>query len=331
MRLILFILVFLSVGANAQMVIKAHANYVPFAPLIGDLLLDSFPNSAAAYSLRKLDKDYAGAAIRVRKDTTGQPESDIGFLSSGQLDTVNLKSFLNARSGFVVKWYSQGDSTSVDFEQSTQANQPRIALNGVIDRDNGKPCVVFDGSNDFLEALNSTSKFNYLHNGNSSLMSFVLNMGNSSNPNAVYQILSSKSIVVGRGFELQYRDRTASSENNQYACLIGNAAAQIVSNLQNDRITPNAQGLITIINDADNATAANRNIAYFNNANETKNNTLTGAISTGNAAANMNLGRRSDNLFQAVMKAQEIIFWSVDRSADRTTIQTNINTYYGIY
>ena len=90
------------------MVINASAPYRPIGGA-ANLLLDDYPNAAAAYSLRKLRTAYTGAAIRVRKDTTGQPEQDIGFTATGDLDTAALKSFLNARSGFVVmefRWIS---------------------------------------------------------------------------------------------------------------------------------------------------------------------------------------------------------------------------------
>lgn len=136
MRLILTILLIGLFKADAQMVINASAPYRPFV-VANNLLLDSFSNAAAAYSLRKLDKDYTGAAIRVRKDTTGQPEQDINFTANGDIDTAVLKSFLNARSGFVVTWYDQSGNAR-NATQATQANQPRIANLGVIDRIGGK-------------------------------------------------------------------------------------------------------------------------------------------------------------------------------------------------
>ena len=138
MRLILTILLIGLFKADAQIVINASSPYRPIGGFTG--LLDTYSGAAAAYSLRKLDNDYTGNAIRVRKDTTGQPEQDIGFLSSGELDTVGLKSFLNARSGFVVTWYDQSGNAR-NATQATQANQPRIALSGVIERQNGKPCI----------------------------------------------------------------------------------------------------------------------------------------------------------------------------------------------
>ena len=50
-----------------------------------DLLLDLYPNAAAAFSVRKLDQDYTGYCMRVREDS-GDTEADIGFDGSGGVD-----------------------------------------------------------------------------------------------------------------------------------------------------------------------------------------------------------------------------------------------------
>ena len=49
--------------------------------------------SVAAYSLRKLDDSYSGAAIRIRRDSDNT-ETDIGFDAEGNLDIDAIKSFL---------------------------------------------------------------------------------------------------------------------------------------------------------------------------------------------------------------------------------------------
>jgi hypothetical protein len=141
MRFTFVILLFLSLGADAQMIIKAHANYVPFAS--ANLLLDQYSGAAAAYSLRKLDKDYTGSAIRVRR-SNDNTEQDIGFVGN-DLDTASLKTFVGANSGFITTWYNQADSAGVfgtkNATQTTAANQPRIVNAGVVERQNGKPSI----------------------------------------------------------------------------------------------------------------------------------------------------------------------------------------------
>jgi hypothetical protein len=58
------------------------------------LLLDSYPNSKFAFSLRKLSSTYGGSAIRVRRNSDNT-EQDIGFVSN-QLDTTALQSFVGS-------------------------------------------------------------------------------------------------------------------------------------------------------------------------------------------------------------------------------------------
>ena len=69
-------------------------------------LLDTYPNAAAAYSLRKLRSAYTGYAIRVRR-SSDNTEQDIGFSSTFGLDTSSLTSFCGAGNGFVTTWYDQ--------------------------------------------------------------------------------------------------------------------------------------------------------------------------------------------------------------------------------
>jgi hypothetical protein len=301
MRYILIILVFLSVGANAQMVIKAHANYRPFAaPVSANLLLDDYPNAAAAYSLRKLDKDYTGAAIRVRKDTTGQPEQDIGFTASGDLDTAALKSFLNARSGFVTTWYDQSGNSGRNATQSTQANQPRIALNGVIDRQGTRPTVLFDGSNDRMAITTFNASENY------SL--YYVQKRNSSGVRGVY--LAGNTAQGGPSF-------VHFSDNNIY--------------LQYFRST---QGYYKSV--SDNTSTFNLLEGYVNNTPSHrvyKNNsqlTLSGELSfTGTNEWNAIGLYNNGNLPNGTQS--EIILYHSDQLSNRSGIATNINTYYGIY
>jgi hypothetical protein len=109
-----------------------------------NLLLDLYPNAAAAYSLRKLRTAYSGAAIRVRR-SSDNTEMDIGF-TDNVLDTAALLSFCGSESGFVSTWYNQ--ATSNNATQATAGNQPQLVLNGSLIMVNGKPALTFDSVND---------------------------------------------------------------------------------------------------------------------------------------------------------------------------------------
>ena len=125
------------------------------APVAPTLLLDLYPNAAAAYSLRKLRAAYSGSAVRVRKEVSSvSSETDIGFLADGSLDTVSLLAFASdADSGdvFVVRWYDQSTNGN-NATQGTAAAQPKIVSSGAVitEGTSAKPAVDFDGVNDYF-------------------------------------------------------------------------------------------------------------------------------------------------------------------------------------
>jgi len=139
-RLLLAIALFFSLQSNGQ-VINASRPYRPFTVASCSYLLDQYSGAAAAYSLRKLDCDYSGYAVRVRR-SSDNTEQDIGFTSNGDFDTSSLKSFVSSNSGYVVTWYDQSGNNS-NITQSTAGNQPRIVNAGVVERKGIKPAVKF--------------------------------------------------------------------------------------------------------------------------------------------------------------------------------------------
>jgi len=130
------------------------------APFVG--LLDSYPNAAAAYSLRKLRLAYAGSCIRVRR-SSDNAEQDIGFVAN-VLDTASLLTFTGANNGFVTTWYDQSGS-GLNLTQTTAAKQPQIVSSGVVITGSGsKPALDFGTTRWFTggNIVNVTkwSKFN---------------------------------------------------------------------------------------------------------------------------------------------------------------------------
>jgi hypothetical protein len=293
MRYILIILVFLSVGANAQMVIKAHANY---RPLGTTALFDNFTGAAAGYSLRKLRTAYTGSAIRVRKDTTGQPEQDIGFTASGDLDTTQLKQFLNLRSGFVTRWYDQS-TNGFNGTQTTQANQPRIALTGVIERENGKPTIRFDGTNDNLTTTHVISypfsTFTVSKRLTTATSAIIANNAVSNMSTTFWAIFTDNSLFRLRARELT--DATIADNANLflgYSSRVVNVAYVALNGSARNAATLNGVSIYSAV-------------------------TVIGGIAF--------VGRIMNGFIS------EAIIYHSDQESNRTAIQNNINTYYVIY
>ena len=113
---------------------------------IQPLLLDLYPNAAAAYSLRKLRNSYTGSAIRVRR-SSDNAEQDIVFDINGNLDTASLTAFCSGTNGFVTTWYDQSGGLN-NATQTTAVNQPQIVNSGNLITTNGKAALSFDGNND---------------------------------------------------------------------------------------------------------------------------------------------------------------------------------------
>lgn len=106
------------------------------APVAPTLLLDLFPNAAAAYSLRKLRTAYSGSALRVRKEVSSvDEETDIGFNASNELDTAALLSFASDADGgnvTVSTWYDQSGNNN-HATNINESEQPKIVSSGSVE------------------------------------------------------------------------------------------------------------------------------------------------------------------------------------------------------
>jgi hypothetical protein len=96
---------------------------------------------ARAFGTTRLYFGYTGSAIRVRR-SSDNAEQDIGFLSSGMLDTVSLKTFVGAGQGHVTTWYDQMGGTS--FTQTTAARQPVIVQGGNVQYIGSTPAIRYN-------------------------------------------------------------------------------------------------------------------------------------------------------------------------------------------
>jgi hypothetical protein len=109
------------------------------------------PASTAAYSVRKLVQGYNGSALRVRR-SSDSVEQDIGFLSTGGLDTSSLSTFCGVNSCFVSRWYDQSGNTR-NALQTTGTSQPIIYSAGVPEVQNSRPAIRNDASKFLNSAL----------------------------------------------------------------------------------------------------------------------------------------------------------------------------------
>lgn len=310
MRHITLAIAFLICTAAEAQVIRAEPFYIAPNEVSGNLLLDDYPGAETAYSMRKLDKDYTGSAIRVRR-SSDNTEQDIGFVNN-YLDTTSLKTFVGNNSGFVTTWYNQADSSGVfgtkNATQTTAANQPRIINSGAFELSNLKPCLYFDGSNDFMQRVANTSQSGeifFVSEGSGNSEPCVSQANNQSLTDFIHII------TTGNFPEYNYSQRLSTSGNILYG-------------------TTNTLNKQSVISWRSNSSAVNMAV---NNIAQTT--TAFQGSNTGQWLGDFNYSFtimaliRSSAVYR-LGDVQELIIYNSEQS-NRSGIFSNINSFYSIY
>lgn len=155
-RLMISILLLITLYSEGQ-IINASSPYRTYTESCINKILDNYgTNNYGGFAVFKLKCSYTGSCLRVRRSSDNE-ELDIGFLSSGELDTAAMKTFIGANSAYVTKMYNQ-NGTSNNAVQSTPGKQPIIMNAGVIYRFSGKPSPYWDGTNRYFVFENSGNK-----------------------------------------------------------------------------------------------------------------------------------------------------------------------------
>ena len=261
-------------------------------------LLDAYPNAAAAYSLRKLRTAYTGSAIRVRIDTTGQPEYNIGFVNN-ELDVATLQGYctggLNA---FVKTWYDQSGNGR-DATQSTASNQPQIVSSGsVVTNIGGKPTLQFNGN----QWINNASSFSIPQ------------------PFSNFSVCKFSSFTIPTNYPYIWRSELG---NDSSLVLMGYISSQY-------RIYAgdNLYSTLAVSNDS---------LLFYGIYNGSSSIIgINGSENTGNPVGNslnngISFGTYSTSGGQLNGFISESIFYPSNQTSNINGINTNINTFYSIY
>jgi len=100
--------------------------------------LNNFSGASLGLSLDKLDKNYTGSCIKVRR-SSDNAELNIGFVD-GVLDIATLLTFVGSGDAFVTIIYDQVGSNKMT--QTTANLQGQIVSNGEVILKGGKPCII---------------------------------------------------------------------------------------------------------------------------------------------------------------------------------------------
>jgi hypothetical protein len=292
--------------------ITGYSNTISVTTLAPSLLLDLYPSAAAAYSVRLLRTAYTGSAIRVRR-SSDNTEQNIGFTALGNLDESALTTFCSGTNGFVTTWYDQSGNAR-NATQTTAANQPQIVSSGSVITYNGKPTMTYDGSNDFMRS----ALFNY-----SSAMSLVYvtqRVGAATAGNDAYRPdISYATTTVNDAGAFHYINPTLKGASYPDPTNFGTNSYDGFGNYAN--------GDKYLINfDITNSTGWG---VYRNNALE-KNVAVATTIPSTSQGFFISY-QPSPSLRYAYNNFSEVIMWLTNQSANRSAINSEINTYYAIY
>jgi hypothetical protein len=273
------------------------------------LLLDVYPNSTAAYSLRKLTNAYGGSAIRVRR-SSDNAESDIGFVAN-VLDTASLLSFCSATDGFVVKWYSQVGGSTYDVLQTTALKQPKIVASGVLNTLN------LLASCNFISASSTglcTSAGVSVQNGE--FLACAVGLVTPTAP-ANCSILDQDDLVLANGRVAQYMYRATSAVRN----LFFNTAGSFTT-VNTPTISTNTQYVFK---------TSKVGTQLRSGLNSGANNTATYSGTPRTTLVKLGLGSSNSNGNDFLDgQIQEVVMFSGDNSSNEVNIVNNIKAYYGI-
>ena len=268
-------------------------------------LLDSYSGAGVAYSVRKLDKDYAGYCMRIKR-LSDNSTLDIGFDSNGDLDESAITTFCaGSVDATVTIWYDQSGN-GYDLTPNVGNNTLLICDNGVVLEKNSRPSIAslsdefINNSVDLTDLINASSQTyiigTYTHDDSSPGSSIVSTFD--------FEVFYVGTPDLGSGAQ------PGGGLDNQNSYIDGSAT-----------ITNNTQYIIEY---GVNSTTAG--LLYLNGVNvETSDNTSTFAP-TGTTTIYVG-GTFSET---PCKELQEVIIWPLNQSSNRSSIYTSLFTYYDV-
>lgn len=282
----------------------------------GSLLLDLYGTAKAAYSFRKLRTAYAGAAIRIRR-SSDDTEIDIGF-SSNQLDIAAITAFVGANSAYIKTIYDQSGS-GFDQTQATLTLQPRIVNAGVLDTDpiSGKP-MMFNGLTRYFERTNVSIGRNISH-----LWSFSYARTAASIGAARETIFGFSNNLVNTGTRLSIGKPVSVGT----LALVGRRDDAAASVTVFDTTTLlNSTNFLSTSQESFGTTEAR---IYYNGVLGAYSSAFaTAGVTSDTDALSFCVGAQQGALTPWGGNIGEVIIYETDKTADRVSIESNINAYF---
>jgi len=252
--------------------------------------------------LRLLDSTYTGSAIRVRR-SSDNTEQDIGFNVFSELDTVSLLAFAGTGDAFVKTWYCQSGNSN-DATQTATGSQPQIVSSGAVIVENGKPAVDFDTFGMRLVAPNAASLQII-----GDLFASVVTAG--VNEIGHGPLFIKRTSDSQREYELRFNSATQIKYLDSF-------------NNKNYAISSSANQRLFVLR-----RVADTSAELFENGLSISSQSLSGTAFT--TTAGLSIGGREAGDYNLDGVLQEVILWPSQQTANRSNIETNVNTFYSIF
>jgi len=253
--------------------------------------VSAYSGLAAAYSLRKVVPTYTGSAIEIQSGSVSQ---SIGFDSFGDLNVTAIRSFAGSGDAFVKTWYDQSGN-GYHASQGTLAAQPKIysGSQGSIILENGKPALEFDGDSFSVSIPSPSTLGGFSHY----LVASRASSNDHINTFGDGGISSLYAFWAYPGLGWLSRAGTGLQNYGNY-----NTVGQFLVSINRKASTTEMYLNNTLLGDLGNVTISTISFTNFGSS----------------AVASKG-------------KYQEVLLFSNNQSTNRTYIENNINSYYGIY
>ena len=279
-------------------------------PFSGDqvYIVNEFVDSVAAFSVRKINENYLGNSIRIRR-FSDNVETNIGFIND-DLDTSTINSFCSGTDCFVTTWYDQSGYGN-NATQTTALQQPKIydSVSGIY-LENSRPSIFFDNNqlyiNNFSLVFQPVTYF-FVAKGQSTTRAGMLISKNSffaSTTSDFPFVISLKDTFISASV----------SRGNDYS-------ADAV-------LTRNTNGNLQVYSVFQSITQLGVGIdSNFSGITSVTQSANTRLYSIGKASAEVGGGVNGSG-FKGFLS--ELIIYPFTQSVDRINIESNMKTYYNI-
>jgi hypothetical protein len=244
--------------------------------------------------------------IRVRR-SSDNAESDF---NGTEIADGTLVSWVGVgNNGSVTTWYNVGTAGTLSLTQATATEQPKIVISGVLNTKNGKPSVLFDGSND--ENSNTTQILDNV-------------------PFSVFGVASNEQGSTGSGLFFSNRDTTAEGmlmfvdrRTNKNGFLLNDGTVNNIYNYPSQLDNSNLRIQSFTIDASDNG-----ELWLDGTSQETLTTANTYSLTSGKVIM---LGGQALSSQRRKVNVSLVMLFSSDETSNQSSIESDLNTIYSTF